>query len=340
MLSFLRRHMDKLVFAWGMAAVVFAYGIAVAKYQVFSHAVLQAAFDAGRDWRDNWRHHLGIRSNWVNDSDRPGGVSRHDPARAWNGLTFINLYRHGAFGGILLDMQGGVLHEWTLPIAEIWQKAGLARPPMPDVDAAPHGARMLPNGDLILALAGYALVRLDACSRVVWSLPVRAHHSIDVVPNGDILVPGSVEYHEPISKWPRLRLGPSGYFQDELIVRVSPDGKVLEEISISDVLYQSGWMALLFAGRGSDYAMAENDPYHVNDIEQLRPEMAAAFPMFAAGDLLVDLRNLQTMIVLDGTTHRVKWTMTGPFLASTTPTSCPTATSSSSITGSPAPRRS
>ena len=32
-----------------------------------------------------------------------------------------------------------------------------------------------------------------------------------------------------------------------------------------------------------------------------------------AGDILVDTRNLQTIFVLDGTTKRVKWAMTGPF---------------------------
>jgi len=64
---------------------------------------------------------------------------------------------------------------------------------------------MLPNGDVVMALAGGALVRLDACSRVVWSLPLRAHHSVDVLPNGEILVPTTRDYTAPNPKWPRLR---------------------------------------------------------------------------------------------------------------------------------------
>src|SRR3954447_14981936 len=42
--------------------------------------------------------------------------------------------------------------------------------------------------------------------------------------------------------------------------------------------------------------------------------MAGAFPSFAPGDLMVSLRNLDTIAVLDRDTHLVKWRMTGPFL--------------------------
>ena len=194
---------------------------------------------------------------------------------------------------------------------------------MPDVDAAPHGVAMLPNGDVVMAMAGAALTRIDACSRVVWSVPLRSHHTVDILPNGEILVPGTETYSKPVAKWPRLRPGETGYFEDGLLNRVSPDGKLLESISVSDVIYDSDWTSLIFAGRGSRFSMAEEDPYHLNDVEMLRPEMAAAFPMFAAGDLLVDLRNLQTMLVVDGTTHKIKWKMTGPFFGEHDPDFAP-----------------
>lgn len=323
MLGFLRRNLDKLVFALGVVLAVFAYGVAVGKFRLWPHDVIEAATEAGRDWRENWRHYLGIRSKWVQDSTLPGGVSIHDPARAWAGDTFVSAFRDNIFGGALVAMDGTVRHEWKLPIDEIWRRAGYESSPMPDVDVAIHGAHMMPNGDLILAVAGRALVRLDACSRVVWSIPVLAHHSVDVLPNGEILVPGATTYTAPNPKWPRLRPGAAGYFDDQTIVRVSPDGKILDEFSITDSIYESDWTALLFAGRGSSFTMAESDPYHLNDIEMLRPEMAAAFPLFEAGDLLVDLRNLQTMVVLDGETRKIKWTMTGPFFGQHDPDFAP-----------------
>ena len=313
MVNFLRRNAERILFAFGIAVAIFAYGVAAAKYHIFPHSTLQAAFTAARDWEDNWQHYLGIRSNWVQDTVRAGGVTIHDRDRVWNGQTFINLYRDGSFKGVLIDMDGKVLHEWSLPLDDMWRKAGYQKAPMSPVDAAPHGVAMLPNGDVVLAMAGAALVRLDACSRVVWSTRLRAHHSIDILPNGDILVPTTTTHTAPNPKWPRLRPGEVGYFEDQLLTRVSPDGTVLDSLSVSDIIYDSDWMALLFAGRGSTYAMAEDDPYHLNDVEMLRPDMAAAFPQFEAGDMLVSLRNLQTLMVIDGKSHKIKWTMTGPF---------------------------
>lgn len=323
MLSFLRRHVDKVVFALGLALAVFAYGVAVGKFRLFPHDMIEAATEAARDLAENWRHYLGIRSKWVQDTTRGGGVTIHDPERTWPGHTFVSVYRDGVYGGVLVDMDGKILHQWKLPVAEIWSRAGYESAPMPDVDVAIHGAHMEANGDLILAVAGRALVRLDACSKVAWSLPIRAHHSVDVLPSGEILTPGTITYTEPNPAWRRLRPGPAGHFDDQTVVRVSPDGKQLEEFSVTDIIYDSGWPALLFAGRGSSYFMAEQDPYHMNDVEMLRPEMAAAFPMFEAGDLLIDLRNLQTMIVVDGDTRKIKWTMTGPFFGQHDPDFAP-----------------
>lgn len=323
MLSSLRRNADKIVFAFGLALVLFAYGVAVGKFRIWPHNFIEAAIEAGRDWSENWRHYLGIRSKWVQDSKEPPGVSKYDPAAAWPGDTFVSAYRDDIFGGALVAMDGTVRHAWKLPIAEIWRRAGYATKPMPDVDVAIHGAQMLPNGDLILAVAGQALVRLDACSKVVWSIPLRAHHSVDVQADGEIVITGAATYTKANPRWPRLRPGPGGSFEDQTIARVAPDGKVIEEYSISDVIYDSDWEALLFAGRGSTFAMAEADPYHLNDVEVLKPEMAAAFPMFRAGDLLVDLRNLQTMVVLDGQTRKIKWTMTGPFFGQHDPDFAP-----------------
>jgi hypothetical protein len=323
MLSFLRRNLDKLVFAVGLALVVFAYGVAVGKFRLFPHDMIEAATEAARDWSENWRHYLGIRSKWVQDTARAGSVTKHDSTRAWAGHTFVTAFRDNVFGGVLLDMDGKILHEWKLPIAEIWARAGYEGDPMPEVDVAIHGAHMEPNGDLILAVAGRALVRLDPCSKVIWSTRSLAHHALDVLPNGEILTPGAVTHTAPNPRWPRMRPGPAGYFDDQTIIRAAPDGKVLEEFSITDVLYESDWAALLLAGRGSSFVMAEADPYHLNDVEMLRPEMAAAFPMFKAGDLLVDLRNLQTMVVLDGETRKVKWSMTGPFFGQHDPNFAP-----------------
>ena len=132
------------------------------------------------------------------------------------------------FKGVLIDMDGKVLHEWIAAIDDIWRKAGYEKAPMSDVDAAPHGVQCCRTATSSWPWPGRRWPRLDACSRVVWSTRLRAHHSIDILPNGDILVPTTTTYAAPNPKWPRLRPGEVGIFEDQLLTRVSPDGKVLD----------------------------------------------------------------------------------------------------------------
>ena len=56
------------------------------------------------------------------------------------------------------------------------------------------------------------------------------------------------------------------------------------------------------------------DIMHLNDVEELWPGMAASYPMFEAGDLVVSLRQLSTVLVLDPETLVVKWVGSDPLI--------------------------
>jgi hypothetical protein len=112
-----------------------------------------------------------------------------------------------------------------------------------------------------------------------------------------------------------VRPGLDGWLWDDTIVRVGPDGSRLTETSVLERLLAGGLAGVLYANGLDHPALGQtDDPLHLNDVEALRPEMAAAFPIFAAGDLLVSMRNINTVAVLDGDTLAVRWSMTGPFL--------------------------
>ena len=53
------------------------------------------------------------------------------------------------------------------------------------------------------------------------------------------------------------------------------------------------------------------DPWHLNDVEPLSSEMAGAFPMFEAGDVILSSRTLNSVFVVDPESHAVKWHRTG-----------------------------
>ncbi len=306
---------EKLSPYLAVTVVAFVYGIGVGKYGLPPAGVLKQAMDAAEDWRDNWRHYLGIRSRYVEPTPRrTGGVTVYDRRRAFDGYTFLTANYEGMAQALLLDMEGNVVHRWTVDPRELWpdrireSPAGILR------DMNIHGALMTPEGEVILNVYALGTVKLDRCSRPLWTVDLETHHDMDLLPDGGLLIVGWRRITEARPERPRLFPGPEGYYLDETLIRVSPEGEVLEEWSLIDAIYESGRQDLLFSGPGSSVSSRVKDPLHNNTVEVLRPEMADAFPLFEAGDIMVSFRNINTVVVFDGDTRKVKWSTTGPFL--------------------------
>src|SRR3954453_11829109 len=300
----------------GLVGLAFGLGMAVAELDVFPSPVVRAATEAARDWRAHWRHYLQIRSRFTARTDRVGsGVTVRDPTAAYPGYTFLTGYRDGRYHAFLVDVDGTVRHEWGVAFSEVWPDPRHLEIAPPDFDVAVHGAALLPGGEVVLNLEGAGTVKLDRCSRVLWSIPEQTHHTVEPLPGGGFLISARRKLRHPGPGLPGVHVPEQGWLWEDVVLRVDPQGRVVEEFSVLRALLASGLEALLYAN-GQDYPSSRlsDDPLHLNDVEVLREEMAGAFPSFAPGDLMVSLRNLDTIAVLDRDTHLVKWRMTGPFL--------------------------
>ena len=313
MFGWLRRKIEVVIFVISAMLLVFGYGVAVGKYRVFPHSVINMAADSARDWTENWQHFLGLKSKWLRPTMRTQRISWRDRARSWPGYTFFSGFHDGVPGVFLMTMEGEVVHRWPFSLDEMWQVAGMPGEPQGRMDIGIHGAVLLPNGDVVMNVGGGAFSRIDRCGRYVYAIDIDAHHSADVLPDGSALTTGQWMETERRADRPRLWPGPNGTYDDDTIALISPEGELLKERSIIDILYESDLGGMLLLGNGSSYRSEVQDPLHTNDVEYLTAEMAGAFPMFEAGDLMVSMRNLATVAVLDGETWRIKWFMTGPF---------------------------
>ena len=117
----------------------------------------------------------------------------------------------------------------------------------------------------------------------------------------------------PDRRYPRLEPGPDGYFLENAILRLRPDGSVAEKHSFMDILYDSGWVALMFAGRGAR-SSAPSSRRTTMTSRCCAPTWPPPSRCSGPGTSCCRLRNNQTILVVDGETWKVKWTMTGPFL--------------------------
>ena len=116
-----RERLERGLFLAGLLALAFGYGVAVGKGLLFPYVVINNAVDAARDWRENWRQYLGLRSEFVLPTARTaGGVTRYDRAAAWPGDTFLTMFHDRRFGAVLVDMEGRALHRWDVAVSRVW----------------------------------------------------------------------------------------------------------------------------------------------------------------------------------------------------------------------------
>ncbi|MEO5367632.1 MAG: arylsulfotransferase family protein [Magnetococcus sp. WYHC-3] len=263
-----------------------------------------------------WRLYLGIEpSNYLFETDRRIAITSPEPPVSPEDPIFVTGFIHNRMGLFLLNRQGNVIKEWPVPeIGSIWGDAKHVSPQssVPKVlwKTHLHGAVPLPDGSVVVNHSEVGLVRIDRCGQVVWQMPYVTHHSIFPIEGGRFWVPGR-KYHETELVIPQLR--PLPYYEDT-ILEISSEGKITREISVIRLILAQNFAGSLFASGRNSIQIGHVDPTHLNDVEVLSASMAAAFPRFAPGDLLVSLRNINLVMVVDPVTEKIKWHQTGPWL--------------------------
>jgi hypothetical protein len=214
-------------------------------------------------------------------------------------------------GARVIDRAGNTLHHWDINPAAIW-------PVSPHEDSGRgsfnhptnyiHGSHLFANGDLMFNVEFLGLARIDAAGDVIWRLDQRTHHSVTRDEDGNFWVCSVVWIEDEPGKgrFPALELP----LCEDHALKVSPDGDVLQAVSMLEVVYESELKELLWRGSGVLYG----DVLHMNDVEALSSEMAAEYPLFEAGDLLVSCRDINAVFVVDPDTKKVKWSAHEPFM--------------------------
>ena len=157
------------------------------------------------------------------------------------------------------------------------------------------------------------LRKIDACSNLVFqNTHDRLHHSIETDIDGNIWVPTRIYPQSlPIEKVGR-DLGLDGGFSDDAIVKLSPNGEILFEKSVSQIFIDNGLEYLLFsvgdshsAGKG-DF---DTDPIHLNDIQPVNFDGE----FWKKGDVFLSLRHQSMVLLYRPSTNEIIWKGVGPF---------------------------
>lgn len=227
-------------------------------------------------------------------------------------LIFMTGFFDNDNGLRLVKRDGTVLASWTVLFSEIFTDTSrFDDPPATDWNVDIHGALILPDGSVVFNLEYFGLVKLDRCGRIVWTLNEETHHSVEPAEGGGFWVAGRRTYLEGNSPFPPFNLP----FRVDHVMKVSEDGKLLDEINVVEMFYQNGLEALLTSiGISIEPEYSRWELIHLNKVGELTSDIAADFPMFEAGDLMLSMRQYNLLAVVDPETRRIKWWKIGPWI--------------------------
>ena len=222
----------------------------------------------------------------------------------------------------IIDLNGKTVHKWDIDWFEIWSNPEhLPESIVPKAQPGTniHGAVVMKNGDLVFNFESKGLVRLDRDGEVVWRLPYITHHSVHQHDDGNdnLWVSGTRYQTEKVDRLPHL----NPPFHEETILKVSPEGKILREWFIADILRDNGYKGLLYMGslnnenpsiQGDGRLLGNSDILHLNDIEPFSEKLQPGF--FQPGDVMVSLRNINTVFVFNIESGKIKFMSTGQFV--------------------------
>ena len=151
------------------------------------------------------------------------------------------------------------------------------------------------------------LRKINACSDLVFqNTNDKFHHSIETDSQGNIWIPSTIYPQSlPIRKVGR-DISAEGGYADDAIAKLSPNGEILFEKSVSQIFIDNGLEYLLFSvGDG----VFETDPIHLNDIQPVN--FNGEF--WKQGDIFLSLRSQSMVLLYRPSTNEIIWKGTGLF---------------------------
>lgn len=309
--------MFKIFYVLGLVFIAFVFGAISFNYQLLPTKPVRKAIMAAEALYEQWNqpkfvNAKGAKKLGIGTVEKTIKNARvyWDRDKAYSGYTLYTLrYSTSAY---LVNMEGKVVHRWNLPFEK-------AFPNPTHVNALADGrvylasAQIFANGDILAIYAsfgdtpyGYGMVRADKDSNILWTYNGNTHHDFYLdEANGNIYALTHYfvdEKHRNAADLPYPMLV-------DFIEVLSPEGKLLEQISLLDLFADSPYSSMMYH-RTVEWKRPW-DIFHTNTIMKLEPEMAAAFPMFKAGQVLLSIRNMDAIAVIDIEQKKVVWAFNG-----------------------------
>lgn len=305
------QQLPKILFVMSLLVASFFWGLSTHIFKVFPYNFLMESAIG--------LVHAGYNTPWLSqwyyqDSTQEQHLAVSNPTRAQKGLNkLVVVDKDKQLAVKVVDVNAQLVHQWKIDWFTLWPDATHLHDiekPKSRPGTHIHGAEILANGDLLFNFEHLGLMRIDACGNPVWRLPYQTHHSIYQDTDGSFWVAAQKNHYKTRKEYPNFK-GP--YYVEPMVIQVSPEGKVLQEFSLFDVLQRNHLEGLLYLSTIDNLDVSSTGDFlHLNDVEVFPEYMLEDF--FNHGDILLSLRNINTVMVLESETLKVKYLSTGKYL--------------------------
>lgn len=326
--AWIKRLLPKVLMLFSLGCACFAYGLLAARYNLFPYQVVRDAETAAialaqvaqpvkNSPVDAYARHVLVPTATSYDP-----AAGQEPLLVTGGAGHLTDYCETGCLAWLMDRDGKILHTWKYD-PTLWDDLQQVTR-LPGVSSKPYpvGIHLFDDGGLLVTYQelntfpyAIGLARFDVNSNVLWKKELLAHHWFSVASDGRIFVPGMrvVDSPIPIAGSKAKIDSSSGKIYSDLVLILDPDGNVLDEISMLDAIFESGWGGLLTSPNEPcrSPGLYTDDPLHLNQAQLVGDQVAKSQPWLSPYDLLVSFRNINTVGILDTTSRRFKWLSCG-----------------------------
>jgi hypothetical protein len=157
------------------------------------------------------------------------------------------------------------------------------------------------------------LRKIDTCSNLVFQNTHDIfHHSIETDIDGSTWAPSHMYPQSLPIEMVGRDIVTEGGFYDDAIVKLSLDGEILFEKSVSQIFIDNGLEYLLFSvgdGLFDVDPISDVDPIHLNDIQPVNFDGE----FWKKGDVFLSLRHQSMVLLYRPSTNEIIWKGVGPF---------------------------
>ena len=313
-----------LLFVLGFAFLSYLYGVASSELRLFPFKIIRDAWIAGNALYDAAKEEFngmppGALAFETKSAPLQVALNVRPPDQGlilMTGGPYKLMAMCPELGCMawIMDRSGSVYHSWPLrrdaPWGDLERHHGFTT-----IDNIyPEGLHLYDNGDL---LVGYqarntypysvGLAKFDKNAKLLWQRESLTHHWFYVDRKGLIYAPSHELTDSPLpipGKVEPLSCEEGKIYEDSIIV-LDSSGALVRKFSVLRSLLDSGYGGLVYLTK------SPCDPLHLNDVRVLEEEDASEYPRLSQGDMLISIRNLNTVAVIDATSTRIKWIASG-----------------------------